>query len=363
MTPLHRELVQLIEAEGPLTIDRFMSICLGHPRFGYYMNRDPFGRGGDFVTAPEVSQMFGELVGVWCAEMWSTLGRPESFAVIELGPGRGTLMADIVRAAGVLPDFLPAAEFHLVETSPLLRGRQRETLSNLDGRVHWHDHILDVPPGPALIVANEFFDALPVRQLEWRTGSWCERAIGLDDNGELSLGLKYEVRDTPSFLDGLQAADGDVVELSPDRANYMAVLVERALAAPLYGLVIDYGHQKSALGDTLQAVREHEYCQIVDTPGESDLTAHVDFQALGAAATMAGACASEVITQRQFLQQLGIETRAARLKEGAEKTLCDDIDQALARLIDCDQMGNLFKVMAVSSPAIPVPYPFTLETS
>ena len=231
MTPLEALLRQLIEQEGPMRLDRYMGLCLGHPQHGYYMTRDPFGEAGDFVTAPEISQMFGELIGIWCATQWQAMGSPRNFNLVELGPGRGTLMADALRAAKVMPGFAPAAHVHMVETSPVLRRMQRDKLGVLAA---WHDRLADVPEGPSIIIANEFFDAIPIRQFEWRDGHCFERCVGVGESG-LTIGLA-PVKDA-----GAIEPDGDsvVIEDGGARDAIASEIGARLSAATGAALIID----------------------------------------------------------------------------------------------------------------------------
>lgn len=363
MTPLETEIRRLIEIDGPMPIDRYMALCLSHPQHGYYIGRDPLGAEGDFTTAPEISQIFGELVGVWCAQAWQAMGGPDAVKLIELGPGRGTLMADVMRAARALPEFANAVEIHLVETSPALRQRQAATLDHLDNLVHWHETINDVPPGPGIVVANEFFDALAVRQLEYREGVWRERVVGIDDDQALCIGLAPDVISDAAAATPDGAGEGDVWETSRARARAARHIAERSSEAPTVGLIIDYGHVQSGYGDTLQAVRDHAYCPATDMPGECDLTSHVDFEALAVALSEAGCVVHQALEQSAFLGLLGIEVRADALKRTASSNVRGEIDAAVKRLTHCDEMGRLFKVCAFSSPAVPPLYPFGPETT
>ncbi|MBL8907726.1 MAG: SAM-dependent methyltransferase [Rhizobiales bacterium] len=346
MTPLEKLLRQMIEQEGPMRLDRYMGLCLGHPQYGYYMTRDPFGETGDFVTAPEISQMFGELIGIWCATQWQAMGSPKKFNLIELGPGRGTLMADALRAGKVMPGFVPAAHVHLVETSPVLRRMQKERLG---AAVAWHDSLAEVPAGAAIIIANEFFDAIPIRQFEWRQGHCFERCVGLGEGG-LTIGLA-PVKD----ICAIEAAEETlVIEEAGARNAIAAEIAARINTAPGAALIIDYGHVRSAPGDTLQAVRQHRFVDVLDRPGEADLTAHVDFEALSRALSAGGASVHGPITQGEFLRAMGIAERARALgaRSGAAA------EEARERLAGEAQMGNLFKVLAATSQDLAVPYPF-----
>lgn len=349
----------MIAADGPIGIDRYMSLCLGHARHGYYMRRDPLGRAGDFTTAPEISQMFGELIGVWCAAAWQAMGAPSPLRLVEPGPGRGTLMADLLRAARVAPGVLDAVRIHLVEISPVLRQAQRDTLSKSGAPIRWHARLEEVPAGPMLLVANEFFDALPIRQFV-RTGTgWHERQVGIDEAGKLAFGLAPSPI-PPSMLPAWAKAakPGEPIEISPARGQ-----VAREIGARLAGmggaaLIVDYGHLRSATGDTLQAVKVHALDDVLEAPGDADLTSHVDFEALGLALRQGGAAVHGPLTQGEFLLAMGLAERAVALKRRADDNIRNDIEAAADRLAAEDQMGHLFKVIAATHPDLPPPYPF-----
>jgi NADH dehydrogenase [ubiquinone] 1 alpha subcomplex assembly factor 7 len=348
MSALAAEIEALIRSEGPLPVDRFMALALGHPRHGYYTTRDPLGAAGDFVTAPEISQLFGELVGVWAAVAWEALGRPEHVNLVELGPGRGTLMADLLRAARALPAFRAALSVQLVETSPVLAARQQETLASAGVRLAWHRDLSSVPQGPAIVVANEFLDALPVRQFVMTPEGWRERVVGLVD-GSLAFGLARdpvpaEVIPAPIR----QASPGAVVEICPAFRSLAAALAARD--APLAGLFVDYGHARSAHGETLQAVKNHRFADPLEAPGEADLTAHVDFEAFALALTAEGLVAGAPVTQRSLLFGLGLRERAERLAEQRPQAF-EALRAGVERLIDPAPagMGSLFKAMTVAS--------------
>ncbi len=349
MKALERLLVEVIAAEGAMRIDRYMSLCLGHPQHGYYLTRDPLGEAGDFITAPEVSQAFGELIGIWAAGAWGAMGQPDRFLLVELGPGRGTLMADIVRTLRkAAPACAAAARVHLVETSKVLRAKQQVAV----GEATWHDRLEDVPEAPMILVANEFFDAIPICQWEYRDGRWRERVIGLE-NDRLTLGLGAEVLGPPG-------REGDVLEPAPAREEIARHIGQRLAAHPGVALVIDYGHLMSAPGDTLQAMRQHRFIPITETPGEADLTSHVDFAALARAFATGGAVALPGLTQRAFLLAMGLEQRIGQLALKADPATAATLHRQMARLADEDQMGNLFKVLGVTSPGLMTPYPFGL---
>lgn len=352
-TPLEIHLRRRIAAEGPLTIADFMSAALGHPDHGYYMTRDPFGRAGDFTTAPEISQMFGELIGLWCAEVWRQIGAPERFYMVELGPGRGTLMSDLLRAARRMPGFVEAAEVHLVEMSPVLREAQARSLAPIAPIAPvWHDAVSGLPvDAPILLIANEFFDALPIRQITRTEAGWRERVVGImPDTDTLAIGLAAASGPLESLLDdGLKATarPGQTAELAPISWRVAGEIGARLTAQGGAALAIDYGHAGPALGNTLQAVKAHEPCDVLETPGEADVTAHVDFTPLAHAVAQSGARATALSTQGDFLRALGIDHRAQTLaKAGNPEAIAGDV----ARLIGPDGMGTLFKVLGLAGP-------------
>ncbi|WP_020179286.1 SAM-dependent methyltransferase [Methylopila sp. M107] len=357
MTPLGRVIADAIRADGPMRLDRYMALCLSHPVHGYYATRDPFGAQGDFVTAPEISQMFGELLGLWAAEVWRLMGAPPRILLVEIGPGRGTLMADMLRAGRVARGFLNAADVVLVETSPALRDVQVETLQSAGVPVRWAGSIEETlppprqgaePARPAIVVSNEFFDALPIRQFVRNKGGWREKLIGLDDRGALAFGLSAEP------LAGLDLPDAPAGAVREVCEEALAVAARIGAHVATHGgacLAIDYGYAAGA-GDTLQAVKAHAFTDPLAEPGEADLTAHVDFAALAAAASRAGAAPMRLLSQADFLERLGIAARARRLVESAapESPL-----EAAARLTDRRPrgMGALFKALAFGDPRLP----------
>jgi SAM-dependent MidA family methyltransferase len=355
-TPLDIEIAELIAAEGPIPVSRYMALCLGHPRHGYYMTRDPFGAGGDFTTAPEISQVFGELIGVWAAAVWEAMGQPNPVRLVELGPGRGTLMADLIRAAGALPGFRDALDIHLVETSPVLMEHQRKTLAAAGIAASWHESLDTVPAGATILVANEFLDALPIRQFVMTDKGWRERVVGLN-GGRLAFGLAPDPV-PPSLMPAplRNAREGAVFETCPTFATLAEELAARTTDGPLAALFIDYGHTASAYGETLQAVKAHRFDDPLAEPGEADLTAHVDFAAFAQAAVAAGLSASEVVTQRDFLFRLGLVERAEALAR-ANPAAFEAIRSGAERLVDPAPtgMGALFKAMAIHSHGLVPP--------
>lgn len=355
MSPLGAILRESIAHDGPMALDTFMAVALGHSRHGYYMTRDPFGAAGDFITAPEISQMFGEMIGLWAAETWRMIGAPTRVHLVELGPGRGTLMRDALRAARVSNDFGAALEVHLVETSPVLAQAQKDQLAQAAVSVTWHTSIDSVPEGPAIFIANEFFDALPVRHYVKTQDGWRQRLVGLDAQGALAFGLSGEVE----ALITAEAPDGSVLELSPVSQLLMTQLAARMAQGQSAALVIDYGHVETGFGETLQALQKHQRVDPLHEPGEADLTAHVDFAALARAASGAGAQVLGPVTQGEFLMRLGIAQRAEALKRKATEDQARDIDLALARLVtervgQAPGMGRLFKALAITAPGAPI---------
>ena len=349
---LSHHLADLIRANGPISIARYMAAAMGHPKFGYYMHRDPLGQSGDFITAPEVSQMFGELIGLWCATVWRSMGEPPSIALTELGPGRGTLMADALRAAAKVPGFNEAAQVHLVETSPVLRAKQRSALE--PHAVAWHESFDSVPEGPAIIVANELFDALPIRQFERLREGWCERLVDLDPAGarfRLVLASPANNPVPPSLRD---APLGSVCEVSPAGLALADAVAERLSRHGGAALIIDYGAAESRPRETLQSVHGHKSHDVFEAPGTADICAHVDFGQLACAARGGGGAVYGPIEQGRFLRELGIEARAAALSQ-ASTAQAESIRADLARLTDPAQMGSLFKVLAIAHPDLPPP--------
>ena len=365
MSALAAHMRDLIVQDGPLTLERFMGLALGHPTMGYYISRDPLGLAGDFTTAPEISQMFGELIGLWAAETWVAMGAPAHLHLVELGPGRGTLMQDALRAVSVVPAFAEAIHVHLVETSPVLAKAQKEALAHLDLPVSWHAGVETIPPGPAIIIANEFFDALPVRHYVNHAGAWRERLVGLDAQSRFAFGLSLEVEESIK----VNAPEGAVVEIGAVGQRIMSDLAARLARQGGAALVIDYGYTQTALGETLQALQGHQFVDPLAQPGDADLTTHVDFSALSRAARAAGAQVHGPITQGALLTSLGIFDRARALSRRADLAQSAEIEAALARLVSdqagimveggmVDGMGELFKALCVTAPGMGTPAGF-----
>lgn len=353
MSGLKAELVRLIAEEGPIPVSRFMALCLGHPRHGYYMTRDPFGAEGDFTTAPEISQMFGEMIGLWAAHLWQVMGAPARFALVELGPGRGTLMADMLRATRIVPGFHAAASVHLVETSPRLRSVQAATLSG-KAEPAWHDRVGTALDGPVIVIANELLDALPLDQFVMTKAGWCERLVGLDREGRLAFGLAGQVlpAGTSPRMTGDEGAVLEQPAAALDLVSEIAAHVARSGGAALF---IDYGSLGSGFGDTLQAMRRHRFVEPLAEPGEADLTVHVDFARMAQAALQAGAAVQGPSLQADFLLALGLAERAQALSDKAAAEQAQAIGAAFDRLTERGEtgMGDLFKVLALSHPVVP----------
>jgi len=353
MSALGDEIRALIGQEGPISLERYMALALAHPTHGYYMNRDPFGAEGDFTTAPEISQMFGELIGLWAAEIWAAIGGPDPLRLIELGPGRGTLMSDALRAARVAPEFRAALDVCLIETSPALAAIQHDTLLTAGAPVAWAAQLEDAPDGPAVMIANEFLDALPIRQYVRGPRDWRERLVGLDGAGRLTFGLAAE----PERSIKGPAEEGDVLEINALGHRLMFEIGARLARQGGAALFIDYGHTATGFGDTLQALRAHRMVDPLVDPGEADLTAHVDFAAMARSARAAGAAVYGPIDQGDFLKALGLEQRAQALSSRAAAAQAADIEAARLRLTGKGpgQMGALFKAMVVANRQLPVP--------
>lgn len=351
-TPLLEHLRGLIRAGGPLTVERYMEIALWHPQWGYYATHSPVGARGDFITAPEISQVFGELIGLWLADLWQRSGAPDPVIVCELGPGKGTLMADLLRAAATVPAFRRAIHVHLVETSMTLRAVQADALHAATPT--WHESLMTVPAGLLLLVANEFLDALPIRQFERQADGWHERCVGLDARSDLTF------VDGPKLsAEGLAAwAAGSVAERRPAARTLARDLGQRLAQYGGAALFIDYGYFPPAPGDTLQAVVHHQRHAPLRDPGTADLTAHVDFADFAAAATAAGAHTWGPVSQARFLKALGIDVRGRRLAAGKDAQQQAQIESGCRRLLDETQMGTLFKALALTGRDAPTPAGF-----
>jgi len=351
MAPLKDILAKRIEATGPITIADYMAECLMHPTHGYYTTKQVFGSKGDFITAPEVSQMFGEMLGLWLADRWYKMDKPDGVQLVELGPGRGTLMEDLLRATEPVPGFHDALTVHFIEASEQLRAVQAEKVPN----AHWHDDLSTVPDGPTLLVANEFFDALPIHQFERFEGRWCERRVHAKDSNLnivlASAGPMFALTN-PALHDN---PDGSILEVCPAGISVAGDIAERLFEQGGAAIIIDYGYRKSAVGDSFQALKDHKYCDPLKAPGTADLTSHVAFDQLAAAAASKGASTSGAAAQGPFLMSLGIGERAQQLATYTDAKGQQRILSELKRLTASDEMGTLFKVLALQDPKLPAP--------
>ena len=344
------ELIDMqIRANGPISIATYMALCLTHPGAGYYKQGDPLGAAGDFITAPEISQIFGELIGFFLVNLWQQMDQPKSFTLLELGPGRGTLMADVLRVAARAEGFLDAQHLQLFETNPRLIAEQKLQLGTFNP--YWSEQVDAVGDGPVLVVANEFFDALPIRQFVRGDTGWHERLVGLQHEQRV-----FGLSPAPIPPESLPAAvhdagQGAVYEAGLAGGEVMARLAGAVARQGGAVLVIDYGYAATQVGETLQAVHRHTYADPLAAPGEIDLSAHVDFGALGAVANVRGLEVHPLATQGDFLKRLGIAERAASLTK-ANPASAKTIGTALHRLTAAEQMGDLFKVLCATSPGL-----------
>jgi NADH dehydrogenase [ubiquinone] 1 alpha subcomplex assembly factor 7 len=348
-TPLAAILRKTIARDGPIGVATYMTLCLSHPRHGYYASRDPFGASGDFVTAPEISQMFGEALAVWCALSWKQIGAPDPVHIVELGPGRGTLMEDLWRALGAIePSLAAAAQVHLVETSVVLQAKQRLRLARLPAR--WHRELGSIPDAPLIVLANEFFDALPLIQLVRSGDKWHERCVDWDERRQRFVFCAG--RPIPAALPA--APDGAIRELNPAATAIAQELGARIAQRQGCALIIDYA--RTGRGDSLAAIAaQRKDADPLAAPGEADLSAHVDFGALLQALRSAGAQSFGPVSQRDLLLALGIDARYAALRAAAGEEQARQLALARSRLIDPDGMGTVFSAIAATSAPSPPP--------
>ncbi|MDB2438171.1 SAM-dependent methyltransferase [Hellea sp.] len=363
--PLKERLIAKIKAEGPLSVAEYITICLLDPVHGYYPTRDPLGSDGDFITAPEISQMFGEVIGLWCIQSWQDMGRPETVQLIELGPGRGIMMSDILRAAQLDKGFLAAVHVTLVEASPALEAVQAKTLGDIPCPISWAASLDKAPKGPTIIIGNEFLDCLPIRQFIQKDrfagrGGWQERMVALDGK-TLRFGVSPAV-----ISEGLQATlpeaqedakNEDLLEICPANAQIVDQIKQRFEADSGRALFIDYGPEETEFGDTLQALKRHEKVGVFSDPGNTDLTARVDFGALVELAKAAMLPVTTAVPQREFLSKLGLEMRAVALSRAKPESK-DKIARQLHRLTASDEMGELFKAICFQSEGLGLPLGF-----
>lgn len=346
-TALHEIIRTRIKANGPITMAEYMELCLTHPEHGYYITRDPLGAAGDFTTSPEISQAFGELIGLWAVETWQNLGSPARFSLCELGPGRGTLMADALRAAGLVPDFINAIDLYLVEASPILREKQRANLAPYKPK--WLGTLEQLPDQPVIIIANEFFDALPVRQFQRVPDGWKERRIAVGPQGTFVFTL-VPAPEAP----GYEMDDGMVIETSPVSIEMAARIARPIVKNRGAALIIDYGDDE-LFGETLQAVANHRGAHLLSTPGMADITAHVSFAPLANSARKIGCRVYGPVEQGEFLLALGLKERTEQLYLRATDEQQRTLKAALHRLTSPEAMGKLFKVMSFSDKATHMP--------
>ncbi len=350
MTALPDILHKLIRQNGGLSVQDYWTLCQSHPQHGYYMKNDPFGTRGDFITAPEVSQMFGELIGIWVADLWLKLKQPKRFLLVECGAGRGTMMDDLLRATKNVPDFHQAAQIHIVETSLHLENLQRQKLAAYD--VTWSRTMDDLPTDvPLVILGNEFFDALPIRQVIRTDAGWHERMVGLHGKN-----LAFGLGDVFPMAASVDAPAGTILEFSPIRDAVWQQMVTRLRKQGGAALMIDYGHAITSFGDTFQALKDHAPCDVLSNAGEADLTSHVDF---GRLADQARDLKPRLATQGDFLNRLGLDTRVKSLLKVATPEQAEEIKAGQTRLAAPDQMGELFKVLSVCCPATIEPAGFS----
>lgn len=354
LTPV---LLQTIREKGPLTVADYMQLALGHPEHGYYMRRDPFGSNGDFITAPEISQIFGEVIGAWVATLWHQLGTPD-MVLVELGPGRGTLMKDMLRATQHVAGFHDALCVVMVETSQTLKRLQQAVLTGSHSRISWQKDIHELPEMPAIFVANEFFDALPIRQFVKTAQGLKEKLIDIHPDDKQKLCFVIQEIGIRLIKGGAYSGDEVVVESSPAARG---VVHEMARHLELYGgggLIVDYGYTGGSRGNTLQAVKKHGFHPVLEEPGSADITAHVDFDMLAQAFADHDVATFGPLKQGEFLSRIGAEMRAEALLMRASPEQQEDIIGGLRRLMSPHEMGDLFKVLAFTSDARMVPAGF-----
>lgn len=348
-TPLAVQLKTRIAREGPITIAHYMEACLQHPEHGYYRTH---AIGRDFVTAPEITQVFGELIGLWAVVVWQQMGQPRPIKLVELGPGHGTMMRDMLRAARVVPGFLQSVEVCLVETSAELAARQANTLRDAEASIHALHALDDVAPGAAIVIGNEFLDALPAHQYVRSRAAWHERTVELDGHGHLQFGIG-QACDAGNLQRFPHARENDIVQVHVAFATIAAWMEARAAHAPIAALFIDYGHTASAIGDTLEAARAHKPEHPLTSPGGADLTVHIDFQSLAQAfGGRPGLAVDGPTTQAEFLGVLGIAERASRLMS-ANPAQANAIEMGVQRLMAPQAMGTRFKAIGIRSRGLP----------
>jgi NADH dehydrogenase [ubiquinone] 1 alpha subcomplex assembly factor 7 len=359
-TPLARALAERMRRNGPISVAAYMEACLHDPEHGYYRRKAAIGADGDFITAPEISQVFGELIGLWCALVWRAIGTPSATRLIELGPGRGTLVSDALRAGRIVPGFCESLSLYLVESNTVLREAQAAAAGRHGIEAAWYDwcEFEAIPDGPTLLIANEFLDAMPIEQLEFADGAWHRREIGVDRNGAFVFVRGPAIDPAGLGLPDAQPAEGAIFEYRPDLAEVAERLARRSRRAPFAALFIDYGPAEPAFGDSLQAVKAHCYASPLDEPGEADLTSHVDFAAFSRQCRAEGLIIDGPITQAQFLLAMGLVERTGKLLAAARPDQAGLIEAGARRIADPTGMGGLFKVACVRSREVATPPPF-----
>lgn len=368
MSRLKTRLIERIKSQGPISVAEYMTLCLLDPVDGYYPTRDPLGSDGDFITAPEISQMFGELLGLWAVQSWQDMNRPQTVHLVELGPGRGIMMSDMLRAAQLDPAFLKAVRVTLIEASAALEAVQAKTLANSPVPVNWVKDLAALPEGPVIIIGNEFLDCLPVRQFIQKdpfagAKGWHERMVTINPDDETALMFAAslepisEIVQTSLPADQEDAKTDDLLEVSPAAAQILDQLKARFESNPGRALFIDYGPETTEFGDTLQALKRHKKVGVFSDPGNTDLTARVDFGALIEMAKAIELDGAGPVSQREFLSKLGLELRAVALTQ-AKPDAKDKIARQLHRLTDSAEMGELFKAVCFQSDGLAVPLGF-----
>lgn len=358
MTALKDRITAQIKREGPLSVAEYMAVCLFDPTDGFYPTRDPLGSEGDFITAPEVSQIFGELLGLWCVQSWRDMGSPKDIHLIELGPGRGVMMSDMLRAGKLDPNFIQAAKVTLVEASPALEAVQGQTLAGSPCPITWASSLDASPEGPCLIIGNEFLDCLPIRQFIRKGDVWHERIVHIGKDGKLEFAISPAADKSVDLSHFVNVPDGALVELCSGLAQMADSLQKRFTRNDGRALFIDYGPAKPEIGDTLQAISKHKKVDPLTSPGNADLTARVDFGYLKSKAESEELSVFGPTTQAELLLNLGLAQRQAalsqRFPDKAEKLAAQT-----ERLVSADQMGELFKAICIQSGGLPLPAGFS----
>ncbi|WP_375611183.1 MULTISPECIES: class I SAM-dependent methyltransferase [unclassified Bartonella] len=359
MANLKEKIKEIIALNGPITVSQYMTLAITDPQFGYYHTQTPFGHAGDFITAPEISQLFGEMIGIWTLASWKAQGCPHPFILAEIGPGRGTLMDDILRTIQKLSQTaFNAAEIFLIEISKKLAKEQKKRLCSYQKQIHSIENFDQIPPKPLFLIANEFLDTLPINQYIKVNGEWKERRITVNQNGDfIFIAAPHRLPSSCLQTYCSKVPDGTIFEHAPLRHQFMKQISHHLVQVTGSALLIDYGACELAFGDTLQALSKHRFRDVFDAPGEHDLTSHVDFSFLKNIALKQG-CFAEIFEQGEFLFKMGLLERANQLGVGKSTPLQDKIRQDIERLSGPDQMGKLFKVLYFSDKNIPIPPQF-----